>query len=315
MIEYFNLSDFTIDGLAAIKGSRKLVVVFPTRGSRDVQLLADKISRIKKDLGSIVDIVIVAHRRHSEEVDEIESMISSSFNCVDLLLCNNIDVADMGKESGKGADMRRAIYHINKNIYPDVAPEDVAVCFLDSDSSSDCFSADYVTAMATPVFRGYDIARAGFSRPRGRASRFAAQPLFSMVEHPMLEGLSRFSYPLSGEIAATLAFFNDFEFMQGYGVETAMDIYSVSSGCMIADVNLGVYDHYPQDDISIQKISFSVLKCYFSRLQELGLIRFENGARLSERFMMNFIAASGERGSADFDMGERKYQPLKKIVG
>ena len=123
----------------------------------------------------------------------------------------------MGDESGKGADMRRTLYYINKECS---AKHDDIIIYLDSDVKEKYFNIYFIYNLLGAVLDGNDFAKSGFWRKMGRVKKYLAQPLFSSIYHPKLTNITNFSYPLSGEVAGTVNFFNSVNFWQIYGIET-----------------------------------------------------------------------------------------------
>jgi len=148
----------------------------------------------------------------------------------------------------------------------------------------------------------------------GRVKKFVAQPLFSLIDHPRIDKLTSLAYPLSGEVAGTLAFFNSVNFWQIYGIETGINIDTCFGPYGVADVNLGLYDHRHQSDLNIQKMSFGIIRTFFLQLIDNGIIRLEDGAKVSDIFRANFIDDEGVRNHMEFNLAERKYQPLNKVL-
>ena len=196
-------------------------------------------------------------------------------------------------EKGKGADMRRVLYFINKNFKEELQDEDIIIVFLDADVLSEYFGSHFVTGLSGAVLNGYDFAKASFWREKGRVKKFVAQPLFSVIEHRKLENLKDFAYPLSGEVAGTLKFFNSVSFWQIYGVETGINIDSCMSDTKIADVNLGLYDHEHHGDVNIQKMAFGIMRTYLIQLRDYGFIEFKKGAKISDIFKASLINDNG----------------------
>jgi hypothetical protein len=144
--------------------------------------------------------------------------------------------------------------------------------------------------------------------------KFVAQPLFSAINHPSLESLTEFSYPLSGECAGTLSFFNSVSFSQIYGVETSMLIDAVMGDYILADVNLGHYDHEHHNEINIQKMSFGIIRTYLSSLADYGIITLNNGASISDVFSAEYINSDGARVTLKENLEEIRYRPLAEIL-
>lgn len=313
-ITHLEASDFSIDQLEALKGNRKLFVVFSTFGEREAQLIYDKISLLKKEGGRVIDKIYLSHRRASDKKELTEIKAIEADADTEIILCNDYAVPDMNSEKGKGADMRRTLYHVNKTADFD-APENVCMVYLDADVVPEHFGMHFVTGLASAVFKGNDFAKASFWREMGRVKKFVAQPLFSAVDHPQLKGLAEYAYPLSGEVAGTMNFFNAVHFWQIYGVETGINIDSMMMDTwQAADVNLGLYDHEHHGDLGIQKMAFGIIRTYLKQLSDYGLIEFKNGASVSDTFSASFINEKGNRDFMSFDLTEEKYQPLKDIL-
>jgi len=310
----YNHSDFSIDEFLRLKDNKKVLVVFSTFGEREAGLITEKIDVLKKLPAGVIDRIIVNHRRMGEAADKTECAVSELHSDVDISVSNNIPVPDMNNESGKGADMRRTIYRINTDYLNGTRPEDIIIVFLDADVLPEFFGTHFVLGLAGGVLKGADYAKAGFWREMGRVKKYVAQPLFSVIAHPSLKTLAEFSYPLSGECGGTLKFFNSVRFWQRYGVETGILIDAVIGGYSLADINLGLYDHEHHNDINIQKMSFGIIRAYFSSLIDYGIISINQGAVISDVFSAEYINSDSERVSIKENLDEIKYQPLKNIL-
>jgi hypothetical protein len=313
-IAKYSSSEFTSDKLLSLKKNKKIYVVFSTFGEREADLVIEKIAVLKKLSHAIIDRIIINHRRAGENADRTESGISSAYNDVDIMVSNNAIVPDMEKEKGKGGDMRRTIYRINKEYLNGSSPDNVIVVFLDADVLPEYFGSHFVTGLAGAVLNGADYAKGGFWREMGRVKKYVAQPLFSVISHPSLKALSGFSYPLSGECAGTLSFFNAVSFWQMYGVETGMLIDAVNGDYSLADVNLGLYDHEHHNDVNIQKMSFGIIRTYLRSLIDYGIINLNKDAALSDIFSAEYINSDGERVRLEENLAEIKYRPLAEIL-
>ncbi|GEM_PF-288612 len=310
----YNHTDFSIDELLKLKGRRKIFVVFSTFGEREADLVCEKITLLNTLPAGFIDRIILNHRRSGTEYDRTETGVST-LNCgVDIVVANELAVPGMGREKGKGSDMRRSLYVINRDFAKDVDPRDAVVVFLDADVVPQYFGTHFVTALAGAVLKGADFAKAGFWRAMGRVKKFVAQPLFSVIEHPALKSLSEYSYPLSGECAATLEFFNSMTFWQIYGVETGMLVDTAMGDYKVADVNLGLYDHEHHSDMNIQKMCFGIIRTYIKSLIDHGIIELKDGAAISDTFRCEYINEKGERNSVNENLTELKYPPLIDIL-
>ncbi len=313
-ITKYTHTDFSIDELIKIKGNRKIFVVFSTFGEREADLVCDKIRLLNTLPAGFIDRIILNHRRSGTEPDRTEAGVASLDCGVDIIIANNLEVPGMGKEKGKGSDMRRSLYVINRKFAEGISPRDVIIVFLDADVVAEHFGTRYVTALGGAVLKGADFAKAGFWRAMGRVKKFVAQPLFSVIDHPSLRAITEFSYPLSGECAASLEFLNRMTFWQIYGVETGMLVDAAMGSCEVADVNLGLYDHEHHSDINIQKMCFGIIRTYLKSLIDHGIIELKNGAVISDTFRCEYINGEGERIEVDENLTELKYRPLGEIL-
>ncbi len=310
-IEQLDAAVFTDEMVVKLKGPKKIYIIFSTFGEREAKLIYEKVSLINSL--QCVDAIILSHRRAhdaKEELTEIKAKEASTKASV--IVCNMVNVPDMGTERGKGADMRRALYYVITHYKADIANS--IIVFLDADVLPEFFGTHFVLGLAGAVLRGYDFAKASFWRQMGRVKKYVAQPLFSAIAHSNLEPLRELAYPLSGEVAGTLSFFTKVSFWQMYGVETGINIDAVLSNFKIADVNLGLYDHEHHGDVNIQKMSFGIIRTFLLQLVEYGYIELKNGAKISDIFKAQYIDETGIRQFLEFDLSEKKYLPLCTII-
>ncbi len=311
----YNSGDFSAAELIQKKDGRKIIVVFSTLGEREADSVCEKIEVLKSLPSGFIDRIVVNHRRSSDGEDRTERKVKSLHPHVEFFLTGQISVPDMGSEPGKGADMRRTLYRLTMGQGESFDPERVIVVFLDADVLPEYFGTHFVAALAGAVIEGADFAKAGFWREMGRVKKFAAQPVFSLISHPALKRLSDFSYPLSGEAAGTLKFFNSVSFWQRYGVETGLMVDALMGNYSAADVNLGLYDHEHHGDSFIQKMSFGVMRAFFKSLERYGIISFPEDAGISDIIKYSFIDDKGERQSIEEHFEEKLYGPLNSLPG
>lgn len=305
---------YTREKIKALKKGKEICVVFSTFGEREAELIHGKITLIRNDAGDIVDRIIVSHRRKGDSEEKTELRAREAWEGTEIVLCNGLFVPDMGAERGKGADMRRTLYHLLTYGDRKIRPEDTIVVFLDTDVLTQYFGTHFVFGLAGAVLEGHDFAKASFWRGMGRVKKFVAQPLFSSIDHPSLRGLSSLAYPLSGEVAGTLEFFTRVSFWQMYGVETGINIDTCFGDYRVADVNLGLYDHDHHADENIQKMAFGIIRAYLLQLLDYGIIELKQGARVSDRLAASYIDDRGGRRDIDFDLSEKKYRPLMELI-
>jgi len=313
-ISQYQSSDFSKDEMSRIKDGREVFVVFSTFGEREAGLIYDKIRLLRSELGDFIDGILVSHRRTAGAEELTERKAREAWAGAEVLVCNSFRVPDMDDEMGKGADMRRALYHVNTEWKNGAEARDIVVVFLDADVLPEYFGAHFVLALSGAVLAGHDFARASFWRKLGRIKKFVAQPLFSVINHPDLRSLTDFHYPLSGEVAGTLEFFNSVHFWQRYGVETGIDIDTCMGPYRVADVNLGIYDHEHHGELDIQKMAFGIIRTYLIQLRDHGILRLSENAEISNTFRESFIDEQGRRQKYEFELDEKKYAPLKDIL-
>ena len=310
-IDYFEASDYNDESLVKLKGNKKIYVIFSTFGEREAELIYQKIKLI--DAMQCVDEIFVSHRRVDDEKEELtEIKAKQASSRAKVIVCNTINVPDMGLEKGKGADMRRSLYYLITGHKSDL--NNTVVVFLDADVLAQYFGTHFVLGLAGAVLQGYDFAKASFWRQMGRVKKYVAQPLFSAIVHGNLEPLRQFAYPLSGEVAGTLSFFTKVSFWQMYGVETGINIDAVLGNYKIADINLGLYDHEHHSDVNIQKMSFGIIRTFLLQLVEYGYIELKNGAEISDIFQAQYIDEHGKRQSLEFNLSEKRYTPLCMLI-
>ncbi len=313
-ITRYDSSEFTKDDLLELKENRKIIVVFSTFGERESLLIFDKIRLLRSELGDYIDRILISHRRSGNSEDETERKAREAWEGSEVLVCNDCRVPDMGDEMGKGADMRRAVYHINNTGAKGGDTRETVLVFLDADVVPKYFGSHFVLALSGALLRGHDFVRASFWRELGRIKKFVAQPLMSVIDHPDLKRITDFHYPLSGEAAGTLEFFNAVHFWQRYGVETGINVDTCMGDYRVADVNLGLYDHEHHRDLDIQKMAFGIIRTYLTQLRDYGIIQLGSNAFISDTFRVSFIDEEGERRHFEFDLSEKKYAPLKEIL-
>lgn len=314
-IKFYDSSYFSLQKVSSLKKDKKIYIIFSTYGIREEELIFDKVSLLKSGIGCIIDKIFLSHRRMDITADEItEYRAREADPDLDVIISNSIAVPDMEEEKGKGADMRRALYYINKNFRGSADGKDIIIVFLDTDVVTEYFGVHFVLGLAGAVLEGSDFAKASFWREMGRVKKYVARPLFSLISHPALEKLSDFAYPLSGEVAGTLDFFNSVNFWQLYGVETGINLDACFGNYKISDVNLGLYDHKHHDDAVIQKMSFGVIRTFFLQLIEKGIIELKDNAFISDFMKDSYIDENGKRNRIEYGLNEKKYKPLKMLL-
>ncbi|HOQ11696.1 MAG: Glucosyl-3-phosphoglycerate synthase [Spirochaetes bacterium ADurb.Bin218] len=309
----YHYSDFDAEKILKIKKDKKIFVVFSTFGEREASLVKEKIELLMTLPKGLIDKIFLNHRRITPHPDKTEIMAKDKAPLVEVIVANEVSVPDMKDERGKGSDMRRTLYEINHR-EQNINPSDIIIVFLDADVVPEYFGTHFVTALAGALLEGNDFSKASFWREMGRVKKFVAQPLFSVIDHPLINSLREFAYPLSGECAATLDFFNKVSFWQIYGVETGILTELSLSNYKAADVNLGLYDHEHHPDINIQKMCFGIIRTYLKSLIDAGIISLCDEAKISNLLQFEYIDSDGARVRVEESLTELKYRPLKEIL-
>ncbi|OGS37051.1 MAG: glucosyl-3-phosphoglycerate synthase [Elusimicrobia bacterium RIFOXYB2_FULL_49_7] len=180
-----------------------------------------------------------------------------------------------GDYRGKGENMWKALYVLKGDI----------IVYLDADIKN--IHHRFAYGLVGPLILRdniryvkafYDrpiVAEAGKLRPTGggRVTELLIRPLFSLF----FPELTQIMQPLSGEYAGFREIFEAVPFPIGYGIETAMllDINKRWGLDIIGQVDLDKRIHRNQDTLALGRMSFGILKTFFARAQELGLVELE----------------------------------------
>ncbi len=175
---------------------------------------------------------------------------------------------------GKGENLWKALYITKGDI----------IVYLDADIKN--IHHRFVYGLVGPllIYDHIKYVKAFYDRPiaigrnkirptgGGRVTELVIRPLFSLF----FPDLTQILQPLSGEYAGFRDVFEQIPFPIGYGIETSMilDIYHKWGLDVIAQVDLEKRIHRNQDTKALGKMAFAILKTFFSRTVNLGLINF-----------------------------------------
>jgi hypothetical protein len=185
-----------------------------------------------------------------------------------------------GLPTGKGAALWLGI---------GVSSGDV-VCFADSDIRS--FQGWQVAALLKPILESWkraenstlyskahytrlavnlDSPEKGFYQLGGRVTRLFVIPLIrALSKRGVLGGLEKLRYPLSGEFAGTRGLFESISFPSGYDAEMGILIEMWRRGMTnrIGQVDLHLFQHFPQSDSSIHGMVKQIADLVVSELRD-----------------------------------------------
>ncbi len=195
--------------------------------------------------------------------------VAASFGA-DVYLSADI-LTSMGFRRGKGENLWKAIHQLRGDI----------IVYVDADIKN--IHPRFVYGLVAPLIYRPEVqyVKAFYDRPLamsseirpsggGRVTEILVRPLFSLF-FPELTALVQ---PLSGEYAVRRGVLERIPFPIGYGVETShiIDVYSRWGLDAFAQTDLDqrVHRHQPTRDLG--KMAFGILRPFFRRLEEKGMI-------------------------------------------
>src|SRR3990170_3840905 len=185
-----------------------------------------------------------------------------------------------GLTTGKGAALCLA---------PALCSGDV-ICFLDSDIRD--FQGWQLAALLKPILETWkrtdrstlyskayyarlavniDSPEKGFYKLGGRVTRLLVIPLMrALSKRGALKGFEKLRYPLSGEFAGAKTLFESIEFPPGYDAEIGILIQLWKAGLSerIAQVDLGLFQHFPQSDKAILQMVKQIIGLMMRELKD-----------------------------------------------
>ena len=278
MIRPFHHEQFPAELLRERK-HEPVTVVLPAREVADT--IGPIVERLL-GLDGLVDQVLVVDAASEDGTAEIAAALGADVHQEAQLL------PEFGQVLGKGDAMWRALA---------VAKGELIV-YIDSDTRA--FSEHFATGMLGPLIceeRYVRFVKAHYRRPYtgadgdrrpldgGRVTELTARPLLSAF-YPEL---AAFVQPLSGEVAARRALFDQLPFATGYAIETSMllharDLLGGTDG--MAQVDLDVRHNHHQPLPSLGPMAYAVLRVILERLRAEG--------RLTDDHAPPFQTADGQ---------------------
>ncbi|HEX8977138.1 MAG TPA: glucosyl-3-phosphoglycerate synthase [Solirubrobacteraceae bacterium] len=255
----YRAADFPAERLAAIKGSRSVSVVIPTKSCATT--IGAVIGRTVAPLAEhdLVDQLLVIDADSPDGTAEAAQAAGAQ------VLQQDEVQPERGPALGKGDAMWRAL---------SVATGDL-VCFLDGDTGDP--HPHHLQGLLGPLLSDPELrlVKGSFARPLssgphsladegGRVTELMARPLLNLHE-PRLAG---FTQPLAGEFAARRELLQALSFPVGYGVEIAILIDALRREGLdaLAESDLGQRQNRHQPLRALGEMAYAVLAAVERRL-------------------------------------------------
>jgi len=266
----FHYSEFKdLSWLVSEKEKKNITISLCLPTLNEEKSIAKEILIMKSELMMrypLLDEIIVIDSGSTDNTVEIAETYGAEVYAADDILPR------LGKYRGKGENLWKSLY---------IAKGDIII-YLDADIKN--IHHRFAYALIGPLILTDHVkyAKAFYDRPiatgknkvrptgGGRVTELVTRPLFSLF----FPELTQILQPLSGEYASYREILENIPFPIGYGVETSMilDIYEKWGLDVIAQVDLERRIHRNQDTRALGKMSFAILKTFFSRVEKLGLI-------------------------------------------
>ena len=251
----------------------------------------------------LIDEIAVIDSGSSDKTCEI----AASFGA-DVYLAEE-HMTECGNHRGKGENLWKALYLLKGDI----------IVYVDSDINN--IHPRFVYGLVGPLIRDPDIhyVKAFYDRPLafseglratggGRVTEILVRPLFSLF-YPDLAAIIQ---PLSGEYAGRRSILEQIPFPVGYGVETAMliDIYEKLGMAGFAQTDLDTRVHRNQETVALGRMSFGILRAFFSRLTGAERARFRDAL---PNIMRQHSVNDGNFEQRQFQIDEIERPPILEI--
>ncbi len=196
---------------------RAVHVVFPVKSGAEAANVANLVTILAPWVGSFIDAVWLACG--DNEPGDL-AHLPQQFAGLHLFMARAQPPPDQIATSwGKGAVMRAMLHHLLVSRM--LRDRQDIVQFLDADIKPDYFSPAWCLGPVGALlwFQGLAASKVVYFRPRGGRLNTFIRSLLATLPHPGVQRLQDLLYLLSGEIAATLAFWSAVPFKTGYGIE------------------------------------------------------------------------------------------------
>ncbi len=212
----------------------------------------------------IDEIAVIDSGSMDRTLEVAESFGAKVYNSADIL-------PEMGFKRGKGENLWKAIYQLKGDI----------IVYVDADIKN--IHPRFVYGLVAPLIYRQEIkyVKSFYDRPLalskeirpsggGRVTEILVRPLFSLF-FPELTAIIQ---PLSGEYAVRREILEKIPFPVGYGVETShlIDVYSEYGLEAFGQTDLDRRVHRHQETRDLGKMAFGILRPFFKRLEEKGVV-------------------------------------------
>ncbi len=231
--------------------ARPLHVVFPVKDSSEAANLEHLLTILQPLAGTFIDAGWLACGASDPGA---LALLPRQFPWLRLFVAQQAPPPDqVGCAWGKGAVMRALLHHLLDARH--ITDPRAIVQFLDADIRPGYFHTPWCLGPAGTLlwFTGVEAAKVVYFRPRGGRLNTFVRSLLAALPHPGLPRLQELVYLLSGEMAATMAFWSALPFKTGYGIEIlillllALDQLQLQPGrpdlAALAQVFVGQMDH------------------------------------------------------------------------
>jgi len=266
----FHYSQFQdIERLVRIKEQKKLTISLCLPTLNEEKTIGKEILIMRSELmqrAPLIDEIVVVDSGSSDRTLEIaRNYGAETYEAINIF-------PDLENYMGKGENLWKALYITKGDI----------IVYLDADIKNIHHRFAYGLIGPLLMDRQIKYTKAFYDRPistgkkkmrptgGGRVTELVIRPLFSLF----FPELTQIIQPLSGEYAGFRDLFQQISFPIGYGVETSMilDIYDKWGLDVIAQVDLEKRVHRNQSTKALGRMAFVILKTFFNRLEQLGMI-------------------------------------------
>ncbi|MEX0426324.1 glucosyl-3-phosphoglycerate synthase [Nocardioides sp. DS6] len=231
-----HVSEWSVDGLLALKGSQRVSLVVPAKN--EAPTVGGLVTRLRATLmetASLVDELVVIDSDSTDATAQVAAAAGAAVHASAAIR------PELGTYPGKGEAMWKSLF---------VTTGDLIV-FMDADLVE--WDTHFVPGLLGPLLSRPEVSlvKGFYQRPGehgldgGRVTELVARPLIALL-HAELGGLVQ---PLAGEWAVRRSLFESLCVPTGYAVELAALVDTVAAHGMeaIAQVDLGRRGHRHQD--------------------------------------------------------------------